>query len=148
MRIKDNIIVRGDIPDFLVQRGIQVNNFQRNDYRCACPVHGGTNKSSFSCTKSKWYCHACGDGGTIVELFMRLEGCSYMEAIYHLAEMYDIDIESNEEFQKAKSYFDEVEHDISNMNASRIKLLIISHKRETCLRRRLKRSATVMTMVL
>lgn len=123
MRIKDNIIVRGDIPDFLVQRGVQVNNFQRNDYRCACPVHGGTNKSSFSCTKSKWYCHACGDGGTIVELFMRLEGCSYMEAIYHLAEMYDIDIESNEEFQKAKSYFDEVEHDIQQYERQQDKVI-------------------------
>lgn len=108
MRIKDNIILRSDIPEYLTQRGVVLKKSGR-EYRCACPVHNGKRTDSFCCSEKKWYCFGCCDGGSIVELHMRLNDVSFIQAIYELAEMYDIDLSDNEEYQQAKTYFEKEE---------------------------------------
>lgn len=107
MRLKDNIILRSDIPDYLAQRGINVR-LSGKQYRCKCPIHGDARRDdAFSCTAKKWYCFEACEGGTIIELHMRLYNVSYTTALEQLADMYDIDYEHNDEYQQAKSYFDE-----------------------------------------
>ena len=54
---------------------------------------------------------------------MALENVSYIEAIYQLANLYDIEIDSNEEYQKTKSYFDEQESIISKAERERDKIV-------------------------
>ena len=108
MKIKDNIILRSDIPEYLTEMGIVLKKSGR-EYRCACPVHGGKRSDSFCCSEKKWYCFGCCEGGSIVELHMLLHDVSFIQAIYELADMYDINIEDNEEYQKARTYFEEEE---------------------------------------
>ncbi len=44
--------------------------------RGRCPVHGGSNETSFSVSPSEglWHCHSCGAGGDAVRLAKLLEG--------------------------------------------------------------------------
>lgn len=117
MKIKDNIILRSDIPEYLTQRGIIVK-MSGKEYRCACPVHGGSRDDSFCCSAKKWYCFGCCEGGSIIELHMALENKSFIEAIYDLAQYYDISIDDNEEFAKAKDYFGQEEDMVHHYQAN------------------------------
>ena len=108
MRLKDNIILRSDIPDYLIQYGIRVHPSGRG-YRCRCPIHNGDGEDTFSCTTKQWYCFKECIGGSIVELHMYLNHVSFTKALEDLAELYDIDYVGNEEYQRAKSYFEEQE---------------------------------------
>lgn len=108
MRLKDNIILRSDIPDYLTQRGIRVHTSGKG-YRCRCPIHNGDGEDTFSCTSKKWYCFKECIGGSIIDLHMILNNVSFIRALEELAEMYDIDYEKNDEYLKAKSYFEEQE---------------------------------------
>ena len=81
MKIKDNIVLRSDIPEYLTQRGVVLHKSGR-EYRCACPIHNGERTDTFCCTSKKWYCFGCCEGGAIVELHMALNGTSFMQAIY------------------------------------------------------------------
>lgn len=122
MRIKDNIILRSDIPEYLTQQGVVLKKSGK-EYRCACPVHHGTREDSFCCSSKKWYCFGCCQGGSIIELVMDVEGLSYMQAIYKLANYYDIAVDDNEEFQKAKNYFEQEEDLITHYEQSRSKAI-------------------------
>ena len=106
MRLRDSIILRGDIPDYLTQHGIKVHSTGKG-YRCRCPIHNGDSEDTFSCTSKKWYCFKECIGGSIIELHMALHNVTFTNALEELADMYDIDYEGNEEYQRAKSYFDE-----------------------------------------
>ena len=106
MRLKDSIILRGDIPDYLTQHGVRVHSAGKG-YRCRCPIHNGESEDTFSCTSKKWYCFKECIGGSIVELHMALHNVTFTKALEELADMYDIDYEGNEEYQRAKSYFEE-----------------------------------------
>ena len=118
MRIKDMIILRGDIPDYLTQHGIHVR-LSGKQYRCKCPIHDDARRNdAFSCNSKKWFCFEACEGGTIVELHMKLHNVSYTTAIEQLADMYDIDFENNEEYQKAKSYFTQQEELVSSYEKS------------------------------
>ena len=117
MRIRDNIILRSDIPEYLTQQGVVLKKSGK-EYRCACPVHGGTRDDSFCCTAKKWYCFGCCQGGSIIELVMAIEGKSFIEAIYSLAQYYDIDLDDNEEFKRAKDYFEQEDDLISHYEKS------------------------------
>jgi len=108
LRLKDNIVLRGDIPDYLTQYGIKVHPSGKG-YRCRCPIHNGDGEDTFSCTSKKWYCFKECIGGTIIDLHMLLKNVSFIRALEELAEMYDIDYEKNDEYIKAKSYFEEQE---------------------------------------
>ena len=118
MKVKDNIVLRSDIPEYLTSKGVVVKRTGR-EYRCACPVHEGSRADSFCCGAKKWYCFGCGAGGTIIELAMAIDNLSYMQAIYSLANYYDIEIDDDEEFQQAKTYFDEVEGKIEKYEAKK-----------------------------
>jgi hypothetical protein len=48
--------------------------------RCACPVHKGTNQSSFSVKDNRGYCH-CGWKGDSIALYQALHGVDFKEAI-------------------------------------------------------------------
>ena len=94
MRIKDAIILHGDIPDYLTQHGVHVR-LAGKQYRCKCPLHDDARRNdAFSCNSKKWFCFEACEGGTIVELHMALHHVSYTTAIEQLADMYDIDLKN------------------------------------------------------
>jgi DNA primase len=58
-----------------------------------CPIHHGTGKASFhvDCGKSIWNCFsACNGGGNILDLVIKVEGCSIREAGEKLAEWFNL----------------------------------------------------------
>ncbi len=109
MRIRDSIILRSDIPDYLNGLGYPVR-LAGKQYRGKCPIHDDANRNdAFCCDSKKWYCFEACEGGTIIELHMAMNHVSFITAIEQLADMYDIDYEHNGEYQAAKSYFAEQE---------------------------------------
>ena len=118
MRLKDSIILHSDIPDYLSQSGFNVR-LAGKQYRCKCPIHDDARRDdAFSCNSKKWYCFEACEGGTIVELHMALHNVSYTTALEQLADMYDIDYENNEEYQRAKSHYEEQEDIASHYERS------------------------------
>ncbi len=62
--------------------------------QCLCPFHDDHNPSmSISDTKGVYHCFACGAGGNIFSFVERQEGCSFPEAVQHLVDLADLDVE-------------------------------------------------------
>lgn len=63
--------------------------------RCACKLHGGNNNTAFvmRVTNGLWWCHTgnCG-GGNIYKLVMRMEECTFPQAVEFVARLFKIDI--------------------------------------------------------
>lgn len=72
-RAKDN-----SMEELLEQYGYRVKL-----HRTRCPIHGGKNPTSFSIKDNRGVCH-CGWHGDTIDLFMELEGCSFVEAVKRL----------------------------------------------------------------
>jgi hypothetical protein len=54
--------------------------------RCACILHGGSNRTAFSWTEEGfWKCHSCGAGGDRIALVRAARRCSFPEAVEFLA---------------------------------------------------------------
>ncbi len=75
--------------------------------RGACPIHKGTNSRQFNVNveENLWYCFGeCKEGGNVLDLVARLEGCDIHTAALTLAEWFGIetgDTESKPEKKKA-----------------------------------------------
>ena len=104
MKLEESIIMRSDIPEYLTQHGVNLHA-TKNGYRCRCPIHHGESEDTFSCNSKKWYCFKECIGGTIIELHMAMQNVSFVRALEDLSDMYDIDLSNNQEYAKAKNYF-------------------------------------------
>ena len=63
--------------------GFEVNEKTR---RCACILHGGSNRTAFSWTEvGLWKCHSCGAGGDRIALVKAVRRCSFRGAVEFLA---------------------------------------------------------------
>jgi len=69
------------IEDILADEGIHLKNG-----RCPCPIHGGSNPTSFSVSNGLFYCFACGESGDVISLTQKLYGLNFKEALKHLAQ--------------------------------------------------------------
>lgn len=77
---------------------------RRGVYRGCCPIHHGTNNTSFVILDDKFaYCHSCGFSGTAINFYCEAEGLSYYQAVEALAEKYNINLQSNQQYQQQKS---------------------------------------------
>jgi hypothetical protein len=52
--------------------------------RCRCPVHEGKNPSSLEVKGNRGRCHSCSWTGDSIDLVMKMESCSFMEAVQKL----------------------------------------------------------------
>lgn len=73
------------LESYLTQIGVQIRNG-----RCACPVHGGSNPSSFKLLGDVAHCHSCQWSGGVVKLHAALEGVEFWEAFVDLSTRYGI----------------------------------------------------------
>jgi hypothetical protein len=54
--------------------------------RCACILHGGSNRTAFSWHEDgRWHCFSCGAGGDRIALVRATRRCSFPEALHFLA---------------------------------------------------------------
>jgi phage/plasmid primase-like uncharacterized protein len=73
------------MPEMLRALGFEVNERIR---RCACILHGGSNRSAFSWTDAGlWKCHSCGAGGDRIALVRAVRNCGFREALEFLAHL-------------------------------------------------------------
>jgi len=80
------------MPRLLAAFGFYVNERTR---RCACALHGGTNRNAFSWTQAGlWKCHSCGAGGDRIALVRATRRCSFSEAVEFLAAMAGVEFRS------------------------------------------------------
>ncbi|MCH7667446.1 MAG: hypothetical protein IH936_16155 [Acidobacteria bacterium] len=65
-------------------------------YKGACPMYEHRSKSPFHVTTSKnlWFCHACEEGGNVVDLVVEMEECGAKVAALKLAEWFGIETTS------------------------------------------------------
>jgi 5S rRNA maturation endonuclease (ribonuclease M5) len=76
-----------DMPKLLGRLGYQLDK----NKRCACPIHGGDNKTAFSVSNDgqSWTCHTkCNCGGGIFQFIEKLEGVSVDQAKIRIQEMF------------------------------------------------------------
>jgi len=78
----NEIIQRVSIRDVLHNAGLRP---ERN--RIACPIHGGTNPTSFSYSDAAFICHSCGAKGGLLVLTEYLHRCSKQEALKRLYDL-------------------------------------------------------------
>lgn len=64
--------------------------------RIACPLHDGSNKTSFSFTDSTYICHSCLSKGGLLDLVEHLHHCSRQEALRHLHRLGGIPFDEND----------------------------------------------------
>ena len=70
----------------------------RDTFRCACPIHHGTDDSEFSVTlgRNLWKCFtkpACDAGGNQLDLVARMEDCTLNEAAWRMNEWFKLGLE-------------------------------------------------------
>ena len=59
----------------------------------ACPIHGASKASrAFRVSKDRcaWYCFACEQGGSVIDLVMAIEDCDVPKAVMILAERFGV----------------------------------------------------------
>lgn len=65
------------------------------EIRCCCAIHGGNNPNAFVWNKNRnlWFCFTgdCG-GGDVFDLIMKIEECSFNEAVHKASEIFNINI--------------------------------------------------------
>ncbi|MCH7605583.1 MAG: hypothetical protein IH962_00380, partial [Chloroflexi bacterium] len=62
--------------------------------RARCPIHSGTNPTSFSVEKERylWHCFSCGESGNSLTYLRRMSGLSFLEALEQLCDAVGIEI--------------------------------------------------------
>ena len=78
------------MPQLLEILGFRLNGGTR---RCACRLHGGSNRSAFSWRDDGlWHCFSCGAGGDKIALVQAVRECSFREALRFLASVAGVDL--------------------------------------------------------
>lgn len=72
------------IEDVLRMEGITLSRG-----RCACPIHHGKDKN-FSVKGDNFKCFVCGESGDVIELWQKINGVSFRQAISELAATFGI----------------------------------------------------------
>lgn len=73
-----------------------------------CPFHHERTPSfSVSPDKGIFYCFGCHMGGDVISFISKIENCSALEAIHHIAEQHKIILPNEEQFKQLKNNHDE-----------------------------------------
>ena len=87
----------------LVSETTQVKQKGR-DYWCCCPFHQEKTPScKIDPANNTWHCFGCGEGGSVFNYVMKLNGVSFREAVHILADRAHIEIEDSSNFGVSQS---------------------------------------------
>ena len=104
MDIKNIIIQKVDLPEFIRERtGVELHR-SGNGWRCKCPIHDGSENPSamFIDDHGGYYCYACNSGGNVINFLADYEHITYSAATEQLASMLNINLQSDAEYQSQK----------------------------------------------
>ena len=85
------------IEQVLQHHGLLEQLQEKDDgYKGACPMYEHRSRSPFHVTtiKNLWFCHACEEGGNVIDLVVEMEECDAKAAALKLAEWFGIDTTS------------------------------------------------------
>ena len=92
-----DIIRNKDIREYIPE----LVRFSDNTYRCCCPIHHGTNNTSFAVfPNNRFHCFSCGESGDIINYVMLKDNLNFYEAVDKLADEYGIDTRTDETYKK------------------------------------------------
>lgn len=99
MRIESIITNKIDLVDY-VSRDTELHR-QGNEWRGCCPLHGGSNETSFTIfPNNTYYCFSCGASGNVINYVSQRENLPHQDSIRVLAEQLNINLDSDQEYQK------------------------------------------------
>lgn len=104
MDIKNIIIQKVDLPEFIRERtGVELHR-SGNGWRCKCPIHDGSENPSamFIDDHGGYYCYACNSGGNVINFLADYEHITYSAATEQLASMLNINLQTDAEYQSQK----------------------------------------------
>jgi len=116
-RIKEQIT----IPSLLSYHGYHLGSRGRT----VCPIHRGSNKTSFSYTPTKFHCFTCGACGDVIALQMAITGTNFKDAIQTLAAAYGINHEARPRAEPKLDALELMRHE-SNAKAVKTDRLVYS----------------------
>lgn len=84
--------IKSALPDYLERTGCNPRPQKGGrEIAALCPIHEDSNASLLAVEKREglwtWYCHPCGEGGTVIDLHARVAGIDAAAAIAELGEM-------------------------------------------------------------
>jgi hypothetical protein len=101
--LRDKIIDAWPIDRYLQHIGSPAPQPRNGKLMASCPLHEDKSPScSCDVDKGLWKCFSCGQGGTVIDMQMRVAGMSCKDAMYYLAEKANIPMD--EKPHKAETY--------------------------------------------
>jgi hypothetical protein len=83
---REEIVAANPIDQYLAAAGVALVK-SGTKHVCKCPFHDDKTPSmSVDVGQGVWYCHACGFGGSVIDLVIRMKGVSVKEAMHQLAD--------------------------------------------------------------
>ena len=95
------ILDKADLADY-VEQFTKLSNINGGSWRGACPIHNGTNESSFSVYKNRYRCWSCGATGNVIQFVCDMTGKTYYAAVEHLANELNIDLSKDADYAKER----------------------------------------------
>lgn len=81
--IKENV----NILDLVQRMGVTMKRAGAN-YVGRCPFHNEkTGSFNVRPSRNDWHCFGCGKGGNVIDFYIEMKGCTFIEAVKELAEM-------------------------------------------------------------
>lgn len=105
MDIKNIIVQKIDLPQFIKDYGHVELTRKGNGWRCQCPIHDNSEnpEAMFIDDKGTYYCFACNSGGNVINFLSDLEHISYSAATERLASILNINLKDDVEYQNEKA---------------------------------------------
>ena len=101
---RDSILAANPLDGYLAEIGNPVKGHGRKTQAC-CPFHDDKSPSmSVDLGQGLWFCHACGFGGTVIDMHMRRTGVNCKTALTQLAERGRLRDELADKPQKVATY--------------------------------------------
>jgi hypothetical protein len=84
---KQDVLDRGDC----IEVAKSLLGLKVEDDRCAATWRNGTNPKSVALTKDGWYDHSKKEGGSVIDLVMKVRNCNFVDSLEELAKFYNIE---------------------------------------------------------
>lgn len=105
MDIRNVIIQKVDLPEFIKEYANVDLVRKGNGWRCRCPIHDNSEnpESMFIDDNGGYYCFVCNSGGSVINFVADYEHISYNSAIEILARKLNINLMDDEEYKSMKN---------------------------------------------
>ena len=96
MIINDKEIILQADPLAIAERYVQGIKLKGREHVACCPLHDEKTPSwMLNVEKGVWHCQGCKEGGSMVDLVMQLDMCSYPDAIRKIAEICNLEVQES-----------------------------------------------------